>query len=88
MANQPTPLDLSAIREKIYALIQPFNKKNVPLEPTTTFAADLDLDSLAVMDLVAEIEDAFDIVLPLNMLPDLETIGQVAEAVQKIAKEG
>lgn len=81
------PNGIEAIRARIYALIEPFNKKRVPLEPETTFAADLDLDSLAVMDLVAEIEDEFDIVLPLNMLPDLETIGQVADAVQKIAKD-
>lgn len=79
---------IETIRDRVYALIGPFNKKKIPLGPETTFAADLDLDSLAVMDLVAEIEDEFDIVLPLNMLPDLETIGQVADAVQKIAKEG
>ena len=39
------------------------------------------------MDLVAAIEDEFDIVLPLNMLPDLETIQQVADAVERILKD-
>lgn len=73
--------------EKIYELIAPINKKNATLTPTATFATDLELDSLTVMDLVAEIEDEFDIVLPLNMLPDLETIEQVADAVEKILNE-
>jgi acyl carrier protein len=73
--------------EKIYELIEPINKKGAPLTPTSTFASDLDLDSLTVMDLVAEIEDEFDIVLPLNMLPDLETIEQVGNAVEKILNE-
>lgn len=72
------------IQQKIMALIAPFNKKNIPLLPTTTFATDLDLDSLTVMDLVAEIEDEFDIVIPLNLLPDLENIQQVSAAVAKI----
>ncbi len=73
--------------ETIYGLIAPLNKKDAELAPQTTFAVDLELDSLTVMDLVAEIEDEFDIVLPLNMLPDLETVGQVADAVEKIVGE-
>lgn len=73
--------------ETIYALIKPINRKNVDLKPASTFATDLELDSLTVMDLVAEIEDEFDIVLPLNMLPDLETIEQVSDAVEKILDE-
>ncbi|RMB04905.1 acyl carrier protein [Eilatimonas milleporae] len=68
----------------LYDLITPINRKGISLTPETTFAADLELDSLTVMDLVAEIEDSFDIIMPLNMLPDLETIGQVADAVEKI----
>ena len=76
----------TAVYERICELIAPFNKKRIALEPATTFAGDLDLDSLTVMDLVAAIEDEFDIVLPLNMLPDLETIEEVAEAVIRIRK--
>ena len=72
---------------RICALVEPFNKKGIALGPETTFAVDLDLDSITVMDLVAAIEDEFDIVVPLNLLPELETIGQVAETVDKIRKE-
>ncbi len=78
--------ETTAVFERICELIAPFNKKRVALRPATTFAGDLDFDSLTVMDLVAAIEDEFDIVLPLNMLPDLETIEEVAEAVVRIRK--
>ncbi len=71
---------------RICDLIAPLNKKGAPLTETTSFADDLEMDSLTVMDLVANIEDEWDIVLPLNMLPELETIGQVADAVVKLAK--
>lgn len=74
--------------EKIYELIEPLNKKGIDLAPNVTFASDLELDSLTVMDLVAEIEDEFDIVLPLNLLPELETIAHVADAVEKILDKG
>jgi acyl carrier protein len=76
------------IIEKIYELIAPLNKKGIELAPNVTFASDLELDSLTVMDLVADIEDEFDIVLPLNLLPELETIEHVANAVEKISNEG
>ena len=72
----------------ICALVAPLNAKGIEIKPETTFAVDLELDSLTVMDLVADIEDDFDILLPLNLLPDLETIQHVADAVDKIVAEG
>lgn len=72
------------IRGTLNELIAPFNQKGIALKPETTFATDLELDSLTVMDLVAAIEDEFDIILPLNRLPDLETIDQVASEVASI----
>lgn len=72
---------------KLYDLIASVNKKGIELKPETTFATDLDLDSLTVMDLVADIEDEYDILLPINLLPDLESIGQVGDAVEKIVTE-
>ena len=76
----------STIFARIVELIGPLNKKSAPLTEDTSFSNDLEMDSLTVMDLVANIEDEWDIVLPLNMLPELETIGQVADAVVKLAK--
>lgn len=74
--------------EQISTLIKPFNNKDILINKNTSFSVDLELDSLTVMDLLAEIEDEFDITIPLNILPDLETVGQFSEAVQKlIAKD-
>lgn len=73
--------------DTLCTLIAPFNRKNVGLTRATTFANDLEFDSLTVMDLVAEIEDEFDIIMPLNLLPDLDTIDDVAQAVDRIVKE-
>ena len=47
------------VDERIRALIEPFNKKGIDIEAPTTFANDLEFDSLTVMDFVAEIEDEF-----------------------------
>lgn len=72
------------IFERICGILKPFNTKNITLARDTRFNVDLELDSLTVMDLLSEIEDEFDITVPLNMLPDLETAGQFTDAVQKL----
>jgi len=77
--------DRQQVFARIVELIEPLNKKGIALGEDTSFAGDIEMDSLTVMDLVANIEDEWDIVLPLNMLPDLETIGQVADAVTRLA---
>jgi acyl carrier protein len=76
--------DRAAIFARLVELIAPLNKKGVAIAESTSFANDLELDSLTVMDLVANIEDEWDIVIPLNLLPELETVGQVADAVARM----
>jgi len=83
-----TQLTKDEIYTRICRIVEPFNTKQVPLAPQTSFAADLEFDSISVMDLVAAIEDEFDIVLPLNRLPDLETVQEVTDEVEKIVKGG
>lgn len=76
--------DRSAMFDKVAALIAPFNKKGVALGDATTFAGDLEWDSLTVMDFVAEVEDSFDIVITMNMQAEIETVGQLVDAVLKL----
>lgn len=79
--------DRSAIYARIGELIEPFNKAGVPVGEQTRFADDLVFDSLTVMDLVASIEDEWDIILPLNRLPSIETVGQLADAVAELVEK-
>ncbi len=76
--------DRTAMFDKIKALIDPFNKKGVDITDATTFAGDLEWDSLTVMDFVAEVEDAFDIVITMNMQAEIENVGQLVDAVSKL----
>lgn len=76
--------DRSQIFDTVAAQIEPFNKKGVALTEATTFQGDLEWDSLTVMDFVAAIEDEFDIVITMNMQAEIETVGQLADAVAKL----
>jgi len=80
--------DRQAVFETVSAQIEPFNKKGVALSEATTFAGDLEWDSLTVMDFVAAIEDEFDIIITMNMQAEIETVGQLVDAVIKLKNEG
>ena len=69
---------------KVAEAIEPFNKKGVAISDDTTFAGDLEFDSLTVMDFVAEIEDEFDIIISMNQQAAIETYGQLVDAVTKM----
>lgn len=74
-------MDRAAIDTTIRTLIEPFNKKGVDIADATTFAGDLEFDSLTVMDFVAAIEDEFDIIISMNQQADIENFGQLIDAV-------
>ena len=73
---------------RVAELIEPFNKKGVALGDATTFAGDLEWYSLVVMDFVASVEDEFDILITMNMQAEIETIGQLVDAVGKLRDGG
>ena len=77
-------MDDAAIRSAVLAQIEPFNKKGVTVTDATTFMGDLEWDSLTVMDFVAAIEDAFDVMITMNMQAEIETVGQLVDAVRKL----
>ena len=76
--------DRQAIYDTVTTQISPFNKKGVTLSDATTFQGDLEWDSLTVMDFVAAIEDEFDIIITMNMQAEIETVGQLVDAVAKL----
>jgi acyl carrier protein len=76
--------DRAQVFDTVTGLIEPFNKKGVSLSDATTFQGDLEWDSLTVMDFVAAIEDEFDIIITMNMQAEIETVGQLVDAVMKL----
>jgi len=71
--------------DKVRELIEPFNKKGVEITPSTRFQQDLEWDSLTVLDFVANIEDEFDIIITMNMQAEIETVGQLVDAVRGLS---
>jgi len=77
-------MDRADVEQTIRSLIEPFNKKGVEIVDASTFAGDLEFDSLTVMDFVAAIEDEFDIIISMNQQAEIENFGQLVDAVDKL----
>ena len=60
-----------------------------PIEPTMSsdLVADLGFDSLQVLEVIAELEDTFDISIPLNDVPATRTVGRVVAQVAALLEQ-
>jgi acyl carrier protein len=72
--------------QTILRLIEEFNKKGVEVTESTRFAQDLEWDSLTVMDFVAAVEDEYDIIITMNRAAEIETVGQLVDAVGELSQ--
>jgi acyl carrier protein len=55
-----------------------------PLSAATDLIADVGLSSLQVMELIEKLEDHFDLSIPLNILPNITTIGDLARSLDNL----
>jgi acyl carrier protein len=69
---------------KVLELIESFNQKGVAVDEATRFAQDLEWDSLTVLDFVANVEDEFDVLISMNIQAEIETVGQLVDALEKL----
>jgi len=63
-------------------------QKSVKIGPETSFEEDLEVDSLKAMEILAEVEDRFDITVPINILNEIKTVSDFAVQIEKLLKEG
>ncbi len=60
-----------------------------PIDPSLSsdLVADLGFDSLQILEVIAELEDRFDISIPLNDVPATRTVGQVVAQVARLVED-
>lgn len=77
-------LQEESIFREICRLLEPHNKTGNPIRPDTDIMNELDVDSLAVMDLMMGLEDRFDISISLNAMADIRTVEDIWATVRKL----
>lgn len=60
-------------------------EKDFPeLTPSTDLVEDLSLESIQVMDFIADVEDHFDILIEVDRLASIRTVAQLAALVEEM----
>ena len=69
---------------EVQAILKQFTGGDGVIQRESKLIQDLDLDSVKVMELLMLLEDHFDISIPLNVLPDISTVGDLARQIDKL----
>ena len=73
-------LQLDVMRE-IFRLLAPYQVGGKAITPQTVISKGLTVDSLTIMDVIMELEDRFEITIPMNVAANIVTIDQLADTV-------
>ncbi|MEA2816085.1 MAG: acyl carrier protein, partial [Rhodospirillaceae bacterium] len=76
-------LRADVIRE-ICLHLEPYQAGEKPITGETVIAKDLTIDSLAIMDMVMELEDRFDVSIPMSVIAEIHTVDQLADTIQDL----
>lgn len=57
---------------------------DITVGPATLLASDLGIDSAQLMEVLLEVEDEFDVSIPLNVLPSISTVDELGLELDKL----
>ena len=69
------------VLDEIRSLLEAYNPNGVKIGSATDLSSELNIDSVAAMNLVMEIEDRFELDIPINQLPDMDTPKDLVDIV-------
>jgi acyl carrier protein len=81
----PAKLARPEVMAEICHHLAPYQTGEKPITGQTVIAKDLAIDSLAIMDMVMELEDRFDISIPMNVVAEIHTVDELADTILKLA---
>ncbi len=57
---------------------------HIEITPETNLISQLSIDSIKLLNLIMDVEDAFDISIPINALADVQTVRELVDLIYKI----
>lgn len=78
-----------SLRAEIHKVLERHAQPGSEIQPQSRLIADLGIDSLGQMEVVADMEDAFKIMIPDSALREIETMADIQSAVEsRLQSEG
>lgn len=85
MSHETRDID-QEIMQTLLQRLSRFPSKASGLTAETDLVADMNLDSVNMMELLMEIEDQFDIGFPLNQMANVKTVQDLADQVKQLVE--
>ena len=79
--------DIHPLLNEVIDILCEFTHDDSPILATHHLMHDLELDSVKVMELMMILEDHFDVSIPLNILPNVNTVSDLASEIAKLKQQ-
>lgn len=77
------------VREELIAILSAHAQAGSTVSEKSHLVGDLGIDSLGVMEVLADIEDKFNLSIPDEALRDVDTVASVVKAIEtRLQKDG
>ncbi|MCB1947442.1 acyl carrier protein [Nitrosomonas sp.] len=82
-----TDNDYEEIMQLLCDRLSSLASSEVTITSDTNIISELSIDSIKLLNLIMEIEDSFDISIPINALADVQTVHDLANLVSRIKSD-
>lgn len=72
------------VLQEIRRQLTPYLVSETPVSGNTVICDGVTIDSLTVMDMVMELEDRFDVSIPMNLVAEIRTVDDLADTVIRL----
>ncbi|SER00918.1 acyl carrier protein [Nitrosomonas sp. Nm51] len=79
-----TKSDYEEIMQLLCNRLNSLANSEVTITSETNIISELSIDSIKLLNLIMEIEDTFDISIPINALADVQTVHDLASLISRI----
>ena len=84
----PRKLESVSLQMEIFGeirrLLAPYQSEAIPIAGDTVICDGTRVDSLTVMDMIVELEDRFDIAIPMKQVVEIRTVDQLADTILRL----
>lgn len=87
MAAQGSILDRGRIEAEIITMLSGRVPQGVQVTSETQILRGLGLDSVAILDFIMDLEDRFDVSIPLDRVAEVQTISDLSGAIDKLMRD-
>ncbi len=74
------------IEAEIIGLLAQKVPASISVTPQTSIVGGLGLDSVAILDFIMDLEDRFDISIPLDRVAEVQTVSELSQAIEALKR--